>query len=199
MNTQKRFLMVVVLGIAVGLVLAGPVFAKKDSKTFLGSDDAKESDEPQKYLPDYAKLVAGVDADWVYLPEGSLKKYKKVYVKEFVSNARETYRIDAKNAAEYGQGYLRQWLDQAKFEIVESAGAADMIIEGNVFSAWEPSGGARFFGGWMANPGCGQEIIIHDSKGGLLGFMRHKSRGSTIRDAIENGLDEMVKSIASGK
>ena len=37
---------------------------------FLDSDDAKERDEPQKFLPDYDKLVKGKDADWVYFPDG---------------------------------------------------------------------------------------------------------------------------------
>ncbi len=31
-------------------------------KRFLASDDAKEKDEPQKFLPDYDKLVKGKDA-----------------------------------------------------------------------------------------------------------------------------------------
>jgi hypothetical protein len=198
MNQRNRFLLVIVLGITVGLVFAGPALAKK-AKTFMASDDAKERDEPQKFLPDYDKLVAGDKADWVYLPKGSLKSYNKVFVEEFRSNAYDTHKTDAKYAAEYGPDYLRQWLREAKFDVVESAKEADMIIEGNVFNAWEPSGGARFWGGWMANPGCGQELIMKDRKGEVLGFMRHKSRGSTVRDAVENGLDEMVKSIESGK
>jgi hypothetical protein len=51
------------------------VSAAQAEKKFLDSDDAKERDEPQKFLPDYDKLVSGKDADWVYFPEGGLTKY----------------------------------------------------------------------------------------------------------------------------
>ena len=60
-------------GLALVLALvAVPALAEKK---FLDSDDAKEKDEPQKYLPDYDKLVKGKDADWVYFPNGSLKSF----------------------------------------------------------------------------------------------------------------------------
>ncbi len=189
-------------GVAVSFALAGlfipsEAWAKK-AKTFLASDDAKESDEPQAYLPDYSKLVKGDDADWVYFPNGSLKSYKTVAIKPFASNAVETHKIDGKHAAEYAPDYLKNWLEKQGFKVVES-GPSDMIVEGNVFNAWEPSGGARFWGGVFANPGAGVEVICKDASGAVLGFVRHKSRGSTIKDAIENGLEEVVKAIAKGK
>jgi hypothetical protein len=194
----KRALLSPTLLVAVllGVVAAQPAFAKK-AKTFLESDDAKEADEPQKYLPDYGKLVAGKDADWVYFPNGSLAAYKKVVVNAFESNAVEAHKVDGRHAAEYAPELMKKWLVKQGFEIVDSGG--DMVIDGNVFNAWEPSGGARFWGGWMANPGCGTEIVLKDKKGDILGFVRHKSRGSTIKDAVENGLEEVVKAIAKGK
>ncbi len=170
----------------------------KSAKTFLASDDAKENDEPQGYLPDYAKLVKGDAADWVYLPNGSLKSHKTVLVKPFSSNAMGDHKVDGKHAAEYAPEFMTKWLEKQGFQVVDS-GQADMVIEGNIFNAWEPSGGARFWGGVFANPGAGEEVICKDASGQILGFIRHKSRGSTIKDAVENGLEEIAKSIAKGK
>ncbi len=184
------------LATVLGLIVSGPLLAK-GTKKFLDSDAAKEADEPQKFLPDYGKLVEGNDADWVFFPTGSLKAKKKVVLKPFQSNAVETHAVDARHAAEYSPDFLKKWLTKQGFEVVESGG--DMVVEGNVFNAWEPSGGARFFGGWMANPGCGQEVILKSPTGEVLGFVRHKSRGSTIKDAVENGLEEIAKAIAAGK
>jgi hypothetical protein len=186
-----------VLIAVVALTVPDNAWAKK-AKTFLASDDAKESDEPQGYLPDYSKLVKGDDADWVYFPNGSLKSYKTVLIKPFTSNAVDTHKIEGRHAAEYGPEYLKEWLEKQGFQVVDS-GRADMVIEGNIFNAWEPSGGGRFWGGVFANPGAGEEVICKDSSGTILGFVRHKSRGSTIKDAIENGLEDVVKAIAKGK
>jgi len=179
----------------LAFAVSGPVLAK--TKTFLDSDAAKEADEPQKYLPDYGKLVEGKDADWVYFPAGSLASYKKVVVNAFESNAVEAHKVEGRHAAEYASDFTKKWLVKQGFEIVDSGG--DMVVDGNVFNAWEPSGGARFWGGWMANPGCGIEVILKDNKGEILGFVRHKSRGSTIKDAVENGLEEVAKAIKKGK
>ena len=170
----------------------------KTAKTFLTSGDAKESDEPQAYLPDYSKLVKGADADWVFFPNGSLKSHKTVLIKPFSSNAVEAHKIEGRHAAEYAPGFLKNWLEKQGFQVVES-GPADLVIAGNVFNAWEPSGGARFWGGMFANPGAGIEVICKDASGKILGFVRHKSRGSTIKDAVENGLEEVAKAIAKGK
>jgi hypothetical protein len=180
----------------LGFVVSGPALAKK-AKTFLDSDDAKEADEPHSYLPDYGKLVEGSDADWVYFPSGSLASRKKVVVKAFESNAVEAHKVEGRLAAEYAPDFMKKWLVKQGFEVVASGG--DMVIDGNVFNAWEPSGGARFWGGWMANPGCGIEVVVKDEKGDVLGFVRHKSRGSTIKDAVENGLEEVAKAIKKGK
>ena len=181
----------------VALSLTGQAWAKS-AKTFLASDDAKESDEPQGYLPDYAKLVKGSDADWVYFPTGSLKSFKTVKIQPFTSNAVDTHKVDGRHAAEFAPDYLKNWLEKQGFKVVDS-GQADMVIEGNIFNAWEPSGGARFFGGVFANPGAGEEVICKDANGAVLGFVRHKSRGSTIKDAVENGLEEIAKAIAKGR
>jgi hypothetical protein len=181
-----------------GLVLlvalaAAPAEAAK-GKGFLDSDDAKEREEPQKFLPDYDKLTKGKDADWVYFPEGSLKKYKTVMVKDFEENGKGR---EARDAARDGKEYTEQWLEKEGFEIVEKGG--DLTVEGNVFNAWEPSGGARYWGGWMANPGVGLEVIVKDSSGKILGEVRHKSRGSTVEDAVENALEDVCSAIAAGK
>lgn len=195
---KKRMLLsrATVVAVFFGLTVSGPLLGK-GSKKFLDSDAAKEADEPQKFLPDYGKLVEGSDADWVYFPTGSLKEKKKVVIKPFQSDAVEAHAVDARHAAEYAPDFFKKWLTKQGFEVVESG--EDMVVEGNIFNAWEPSGGARFFGGWMANPGCGEEVILKSPTGEILGFVRHKSRGSTIKDAVENGLEEIAKAIATGK
>lgn len=163
-------------------------------KRFVDSDDAKEKDEPQKFLPDYDKLVKGKDCDWVYFPEGSLKKYKSVQVNEFGNTGKGR---EAKEAASYGKEYMEQWLQREGFEIVEKG--ADLVVDGNVFNAWEPGTGARVWGGWAANPGVGLEVMVKDKAGKVLGEMRDKARGSTLHDAVENGLEDVTKDIAKGK
>jgi hypothetical protein len=181
---------------ALALLLAltvQPAFGAK-GKTFLDSDDAKEKDEPQKFLPDYDKLTKGKDADWVYFPGGSLKSFKTVSVKEFDENGKGR---EARDAAREGKDYMEQWLDRQGFKVVKSGG--DLVVHGNVFNAWEPHGAGRYWGGWMANPGVGLEVIVKDAKGNVVGEIRHKAKGSTIRDAVENGLEEVAKAISGGR
>ncbi|HEY3202274.1 MAG TPA: hypothetical protein VGL03_01315 [Thermoanaerobaculia bacterium] len=162
-------------------------------KKFVDSDDAKERDEPQKFLPDYDKLVKGKDADWVYFPQGDLSKYKTVSVQEFDHTGRG---VESRDAAREGKDYMEQWLDKQGFKVVKSGG--DMEVEGNIFNAWEPHGAARYWGGWAANPGVGVELILK-AGGKVVGEVRHKAKGSTIRDAVENNLEDCAKSIAKGK
>ena len=156
------------------------------------SEDAKERDEPQKFLPDYDKLVKGKDVDWVYFPDGGLSKYKTVSVSEF-DHSRGG---DTRDAAREGKDYMEQWLDKQGFKVVKSGG--ELQIEGNVFNAWEPSGAARYWGGWAANPGVGLELIMK-AGGKVVGEIRQKAKGSTIRDAVENGLEDCAKTISRGK
>jgi hypothetical protein len=178
-------------GIALAFALvAVPALAEKK---FLDSDDAKEKDEPHEYLPDYDKLVKGKDADWVYFPSGSLKAFKTATVKEF-DHGRGG---ESRDAAREGKDYMEQWLDKQGFKVVKSGG--DIVVEGNVFNAWEPHGAARYWGGWAANPGVGMEVIVKDSKGKIVAEVRHKSKGSTIRDAVENGLEDVAKAFSAGK
>lgn len=37
------------------------------------------------------------------------------------------------------------------------------------------------------------------ASGKVVAEIRHKSRGSTVHDAVENGLEEIAKSLAKGK
>ena len=180
------------LALFVGLVFASTLSA--DNK-FVNSDDAKQHDEPQKFLPDYDKLVKGKDADWVYFPDGDLRKYKTVLVKEFENTGKGR---EAKEAASEGKEYMEQWLQKQGFDVVEK-GPADLTIQGNVFNAWEPSGAARAWGGWAANPGVGLELLVKNKSGQVVGELRQKAKGSTIHDAVENGLEDCAKSIAKGK
>ena len=189
MSTFSRRLLAVV---AAALFVLTVSSARAADKKFLDSDDAKEKDEPQKFLPDYDKLVKGKDADWVYFPEGALSKYKTVSVEEFD----HTGRGDSRDAAREGKDYMEQWLDKQGFKVVKSGG--ELAVQGNVFNAWEPHGAARYWGGWAANPGVGLELILK-ANGKVVGEMRHKAKGSTIRDAVENGLEDMAKDIAKGK
>jgi len=176
---------------ALLLLTVAPALAEK---RFLDSDDAKERDEPQKFLPDYDKLVRGKDSDWVFFPKGDLHAYKSVSVKEFDDNG---HGRECRDAARDGKDYTEKWLEKQGFQIAKSGG--DLVVEGNVFNAWEPSGGARYWGGWAANPGVGLELLIKDSKGNVVGELRHKAKGSTLRDAVENGLEDMAKSVAKGR
>jgi len=182
-------LFIAVLALAIGVA---PAIGK--GKSFLYSDDAKEANEPAKYLPDYDKLTKGKDADWVYFPEGGLKKYKTVQVKEFTENGKGR---EARHAAEAGKEYMEQWLERDGYKLADKG--AELVVEGNVFNAWEPGTGARIWGGWMANPGVGLEILLKDSSGKIVGEIRHKNRGSTIEDAVENALEEVAKAISEGR
>lgn len=182
-------LFIAVLALAIGVA---PALGK--NKKFLESDDAREENEPAKYLPDYDKLTDGKDADWVYFPEGSLKKYRTVQVKDFVENGKGR---EAREAARAGREYMEQWLERDGYKLSEKG--AELVIEGNIFNAWEPGTGARIWGGWMANPGVGVEVLLKDSSGKVVGEVRHKNRGSTIEDAVENALEEVAKAISDGR
>src|SRR5262245_13724306 len=74
----RRFL--TVFGVVCLMFAASVALAEK---RFSDSEDAREKDEPQKFLPDYDKLVKGSNADWVFFPDGGLSKYKTVSVGEF--------------------------------------------------------------------------------------------------------------------
>lgn len=182
-------LFIAVLALAIGVA---PALGK--NKKFMESDDAREENEPAKYLPDYDKLTEGRDADWVYFPEGSLKKYRTVQVKDFVENGKGR---EAREAARAGREYMEQWLERDGYKLSEKG--AELVIEGNIFNAWEPGTGARIWGGWMANPGVGVEVLLKDSSGKVVGEVRHKNRGSTIEDAVENALEEVAKAISDGR
>ena len=187
-NISRRLLAV----LAAAFLVISVSTARAGDRKFLDSDDAKERDEPQKFLPDYDKLEKGKDADWVYFPEGSLSKYKTVSVEEFD----HTGRGESRDAAREGKDYMEQWLDKQGFKVVKSGG--DLHVEGNVFNAWEPHGAARYWGGWAANPGVGLEVILK-AGGKVVGEVRHKAKGSTMRDAVENGLEDVAKTISRGK
>jgi hypothetical protein len=180
-----------VFAFAAAFLLAAPALLAE--KKFLDSDDAKERDEPQKFLPDYDKLVKGKDADWVYFPDGALSKYKTASVKDFDYTGKG---VESREASRDGRDYAEQWLEKQGFKVVKSGG--ELEVEGNVFNAWEPRGAARSWGGWAANPGVGIELILK-ANGKVVGEVRHKAKGSTIRDAVENGLEDMMKSVAKGK
>ncbi|MBP7678414.1 MAG: hypothetical protein KBB14_19070, partial [Thermoanaerobaculia bacterium] len=182
--------------LALAALVALPAFAA--GKRFQDDDASREKDEPTTWLKDYDKLVEGKEADWVFFDGYSAGSYKSVAVKEFSATEKDK---EARHAAEYGKEYAEQWIQESKklgWEVV-SGGKADLTIEGNVAHAWEPSGAARFWGGWYANPGAVQELIGKDSSGKIVFQIRHKSRGSTVKDAIENGLEDVVKSLEKGK
>jgi len=186
--TRRSYGIGLVAALAFALI-ASPALGK--GKNFVDSDDAKETSEPAKFLPDYDKLTKGKDADWVYFPESSLKKYKSVQVKDFVENAKGR---DAREAAEDGKEYMEQWLERGGYTLAEKG--AELLIEGNVFHAREPGGGGF---GWMARSGVGVEVILRDGSGKVVGEIRHKSLGSTLEDAVENALEEVAKAISDGR
>lgn len=169
-------------------------------KKFVDSDDAKKHSDtdPMKFLPDYDKLVKGKEADWVYFPEKfDAKAYKTVTIKDYGSTGGTPSRV--KFATEAAPGYWESWLKKKdpRWEVVKSGG--DLSIEGNFANVWEPSGSARFWGGWYANPGAVQELIGKDKSGKVLFEIRHKSRGSTVEDAVENGIEKILETLAKGQ
>jgi hypothetical protein len=191
MSRYARRFSAVAVG-ALFLMTVSTVLAAE--KKFVDSDDAKERDEPQKFLPDYDKLVKGKEADWVYFPDGALDKYKTVSVADFDHTGHGT---EAREAARDGKDYMEEWLEKDGFKVVKSGG--DLQIEGNIFNAWEAHGAARYWGAWGAsNPGVGIELILK-ANGKIVGEIRHKARGSTLPDAVENGLEDCAKSIVKGK
>src|SRR5260370_16131325 len=163
--------------VALFALCAAPVQAVEK---FLDSKDAKEKDEPTKFLNDYDKLAKGKDADWVYFPGGSLKYFKTVSVREVDSNGKGR---ESRDAAREGKDYMAQWLDKQGYKVVKSGG--DLIVEGNVFNAWEPHGAARYWGGWMANPGVGREVLGKDCIGNVVARIRPRAKVSTVRYAVE--------------
>jgi len=175
------------------LALMFAASSARAEKRFADSDDAKEKDEPQKFLPDYDKLTKGSNADWVFFPDGGLSKYKTVSVSDFDHTG---HGVECRDAAREGKDYAEEWLEKQGFKVVKSGG--DLQIDGNVFNAWEPSGAARYWGGWAANPGVGMELVCK-AGGKVVGEVRHKAKGSTPRDAVENGLEDMIKAVAKGK
>ena len=180
--------------VLLAALVALPAFAAE--KKFVDDDASKEKDEPTTWLKNYDQLVKGKEADWVFFDGYSAGSHKTVAVKEFSFNEKDR---EARRAAEYGKEYADQWIQRSKLGWETASGKADLTIEGHVVHAWEPSGAAKFWGGWYANPGAVQELIGKDSSGKIVFQIRHKSRGSTVRDAIENGLEDVVKSLEKGK
>jgi hypothetical protein len=193
-KNSKPFAFLVAAAIAATLSL--PAFAA--DKKFIDSDDAKKEDEaPQKFLKNYDKLVKGKEADWVWFAEGfDAKAYKTVKIKQYAATGKKS---PSRAAAEDGPGYWEKWIQKTKLGWDEVKSGGDLTIDGNIADAWEPSGAARAWGGWMANPGVCQEIIGKDSKGKTVFEIRHKSKGSTLSDAVENGIENICKTIAKGK
>lgn len=187
------------LALAVALAVLSLVRpASADAKKFAGSKDSREKDEPQKFLPDYDKLVEGKKADWVWFADPvALKAVKSVKIQPF---GHTSPHDEAKDAAKAGPEYLEQWLDKSPLDWQFVKSKPDLFVEGNVFSAWEPSDAASFWAPeGMANPGVGIELIGRTAAGKIVFEIRHKSRGSTIEDAVENGLEDIVKTIEAGK
>jgi len=191
---RRLFLLAAAALLAVGF--AGPAAAKQ--KKFTDDDASKQKDEPTTFLKDYDKLMEGKEADWVYFEGYDAKAYKTVATSAFGTTGTGP-RV--KGAAEYSREYLDKWIGKSgKLGwAIAPGGKADLTIEGNMVYAWEPSGAARFWGGWYANPGCVQELIGKDSSGKIVFQIRHKSKGSTLGDSVENGLEKVVQSLEKGK
>ncbi|HEX4439354.1 MAG TPA: hypothetical protein VH854_04735, partial [Thermoanaerobaculia bacterium] len=90
---RSAFRRSLLIGLAGLFALTMSAYAS--DKKFSESDDSHQKDEPQKFLPDYDKLVKGKDADWVYFPDGALSKYKTVSVEEFDHTGHGTESRDA--------------------------------------------------------------------------------------------------------
>ena len=184
----------------LGLLLAAVVGLSSAAagKRFVDSKDAREKDEPQTFLKDYDRLEKGKEADWVWFVEGfDVKAVKTVSIAKFAATGKSS---EARDAADAGPGFLEQGVNGSNRLPWKVAGkGADLVLLGNVFNAWEPNAAAEIFGDWMANPGAGLELIGKDRAGKIVFQIRHKSRGSTIEDAVENGLKKIVKTLEAGK
>ena len=194
--SRARRLTLLALASLLAVGLSSAALAKE--KKFTSDDASKEKDEPATWLKDYDKLVEGKEADWVYFEGYDAKAYKTVKTSAFSAGKDET---NVRHAADYSLEYLNQWIGKAKklgWSVVKD-GKADLTIEGNVVHAWEPSGAARFWGGWYANPGVVQELVGKDASGKTVFEIRHKSKGSSLKDAVENGLENVVKTLEKGK
>ena len=185
--------------LAVALALPSAAAGKK----FIDSKDAREKDEPQTFLRDYDKLEKGKEADWVWFAEGfDPKSIKTASIPKFTATGKTS---EARDAADAGAGYLEQAVNGSNrlpWKVVAARAkgpVADLVLLGNVFNAWEPNAAAEIFGDWMANPGAGLELIGKDRAGKVVFQIRHKARGSTIEDAVENGLHKIVKALESWK
>ena len=64
-SLTRRFYGTTLFAVLALALAASPALGK--SKNFLDSDDAKEANEPAKFLPDYDKLTKGKDADLIQL------------------------------------------------------------------------------------------------------------------------------------
>ena len=194
LSPSARIASVVALVLVCGAALPADAAAKR----FVESKDAKEGDEPQKSFPDYDKLVKGKEADWVWFAEGvDLMAFKTVSFPKFAATGKTS---EAKDAADRGVQVLDELLgisNRLDWKVVKKG--ADLTVAGNVFNAWEPNAAAEIFGDWMANPGAGLELMGRDRTGRVVFQIRHKARGSTIEDAVENGLKKIVKALEAGK
>jgi len=196
MSTTARRVVLSVLALVLAAGLGFPSAAA--AKRFADSKDAREKDEPQAFLKDYDRLEKGKEADWVLFAEGfDAKSFKTVSIAKFAATGKSSESKDAAGAA---RDYLEQGVNGSNrlpWKVV--AKGADLVLLGNVFNAWEPNAAAEIFGDWMANPGAGLELIGKDRSGRIVFQIRHKSRGSTIEDAVENGLKKIVKALEVGK
>jgi len=188
------------LALAAVFATTAGVPALADSKKFLDSEDAKkhQDTDPQTFLKDYDKLEKGKEADWVYFPAGyDASKFKTVTLKPWTTTGGKPSK--SKMAADSGPEYFTNWLKKNAKLGWQVGDGGDLTIEGNIANAWEPSGGAKFFGGWMANPGSIIELVGKDKSGATVFEIRHKARGSTIEDSVENGLEKIIKDLETGK
>src|SRR5215467_2883953 len=116
---MSRYKCLLAIALAFSLLLSAR--SAEAAKKFLDSDDAKEKDEPQKFLANYDKLTKGKDADWVYFPSSGVKKGASVSVKEFDCNGRGR---ECRDAARDGKDFMEQWLEKQGFKVVKSGGDA---------------------------------------------------------------------------
>jgi len=193
---KRIFNRVIILAFSL-LVMGISASALARNDKFLDSKDAKEKDEPQAFLKNYDKLMEGSEANWVWFAPGyKASKYKTVKIQPFHVTGKGHW---VKPAAADGPDYYDTWISKSDLDWKVVKGGADITLEGNIANAWEPSNAASFWGGWMANPGVCQELIGKDSKGNIVFQIRHKARGSTVSDAVENGIEKIVKALEKGK
>ena len=115
-------------------------------------------------------------------------------VKEFDDNGRGA-ESPRRGAATARTTWSSGWTKQG-FKVVKSGGDIDRRRQ-RLQRLGAPRRGS-LLGRLGGQPGRRARAAREGLKGNVVGEVRHKAKGSTIRDAVENGLEDVAKALAEG-